>query len=161
MAKTEFQRQLEALGFIAIPKKSNSNLVQIKRFDTGSSKTAALRDKTRTLTVKEEHEKAEMIIRNMYKNPKNWEATTFRNAIKCVTGQPQILTYNEAASIIHRWKLFESRIYRLDFSLAILLLRGKWIAPKRKPILDTKQTDARCERRDINGNYVERVIFRG
>lgn len=168
MAITEFQRQLEALGFVATLKKDKPatktpkpKVAQSERFDTGPSKTTAPKNKTRPLTVKEEREKAEIIIRNMFKNPKNWEATTFRNAIKCVTGQSQILTCSEAASIVRQWKDFESRVYRLDFSLAVLLLTGKWIAPKRKQISDSKQIEARCERRDMNGSYVGRVIFRG
>ncbi|WP_318463222.1 hypothetical protein [Photobacterium leiognathi] len=164
MSETEFQRQLEALGFKSTPENKTKRKNTSKVTSVHNNETAYRPQKqqapTKTRTTAEAKQYAQMVINNMYGNHKNWESSTFRKAVKCVTGQNQILSHDEAKRVIRMYKDFPSKQYRLDYALAVLLLSGKWFPPKKKSIFDSKQTEARCSRRDLNGSIVGRHVYR-
>lgn len=166
--KTEMQRQLEALGFNPLPKpkpkpKSKPKINKVKneplkkvhmQFPSVNS------SKPKNVSRMTENE-AKVIVRQSYRNSKSWSDPQFGAAIRCLTGQSTIMTQEMARRIVAQWHLMDSRFYRKDYSIAVLMLTGIWIPPKRQFKGGmSSQIKARCERRDINGSYKGAWVFK-
>ncbi|GEK16264.1 hypothetical protein [Aliivibrio fischeri] len=166
--KSEFQRQLEALGFekIQAPLKQlqeNKTKPIVKKNKKVSKSTSLIlksdKDKrfrkrkviqTTPLTKME----AKAILERLHSDNKSWGTQEFATAYKLLTRRNTILSYEQSKDIIRRWHRFESRVYELDYSIALFIISGIWISPlPRLKEGMSKQVKARCERRDINGSY--------
>lgn len=164
--KSEFQRQLEALGF---KKTENTTKKPIKK--RVKAKTKKKKPKATSLPLKDDKDKrfrrrrvldkpelsdseAKQILESLHSDVQSWGSFDFSKAYRHLTGRKQIPTYEQAQSTIRRWYQLDDRVYELDYSIAMYIISGIWVAPKPKPKPGmSKQVKARCERRDINGSY--------
>ena len=117
--KTEFQRQLEALGFVAIKQ---------SKAECSGSRVKPNVIINNNLTEVE----AKVIIKKYYSNPKNWQLPIFGSAFRTLTGQNMILSPEKAMEVVSHRNLFESKFYDNEYSVAVLVLSGIWIPPKLK-----------------------------
>ncbi|MFS1504797.1 hypothetical protein BCU13_015555 [Vibrio lentus] len=163
--KSEFQNQLEALGFKRtqeIPKPSPKKKIKAKAkkkvkptsLPLKSDKEKRFRQRKVVDTPQLSKVEAKAILEALHSDNKNWETPKFSKAYRCLTGRKTILTYEQSQGIVRLWHKRESRVYELDYSIAVFIISGIWISPlpKQKQGM-SKQVKARCERRDINGSY--------
>ncbi|MGF1733691.1 hypothetical protein [Photobacterium kasasachensis] len=76
------------------------------------------------------YEQAQVTIKRLHSNPKNWELKEFKQAYFVLTGQRKVLSEDKAKQIFEEWVGSATRYQRLDFALALLLLSGDWFKPK-------------------------------
>ncbi|WP_305817567.1 hypothetical protein [Photobacterium leiognathi] len=71
------------------------------------------------------------------------------------------MTQEMAKRTVTQWHQMDSRIYRKDYAIAVLMLTGTWLPPKKQFKAGmSSQIKARCERRDINGSYKGTWVFK-
>ena len=167
--KSEFQRQLESLGFKLLddPNNKNKNKNSSNNNVNGDLyKKQSLGKKKHVKPIKKDYfskvdeNEAKKTIKRLYSNPINWKSPEFLNAYFSITGSKQLMDYEQAKMIVSRFHHFENRKYEFTYSVALLLLSGIWITPQRKPYQGmSKQIKARTERRDMNASYVGARVF--
>ncbi|OUJ44490.1 hypothetical protein BTZ05_03325 [Vibrio parahaemolyticus] len=163
MVKTEFQRQLEALGFTRKRPQSNKRESQKKIQQTPQIKSKPVPKKNCDIKPHKKMTTAEakVILRRYCSQPDRWEEQEFKVAFRVLTGQSNTMTLKEAKNAVGKWYCFESKYYQLEYSIACLLLSGIWFPPRsRLKEGMSKQVKARCERRDLNAGYMDTKVFR-
>ncbi|ENK3144411.1 hypothetical protein AB3D27_001675 [Vibrio alginolyticus] len=162
--KSEFQRQLEALGFQKTentPKKPNKKKAKAKTKKKKPTSLPLKDDKDKRFRKRQVINKpklsdleAKKTLESLHSDTQSWGSISFSRAYKHLTGRKQIPTYEQAQNTVRRWYQLDTRVYELDYSIAMYIISGIWVAPKPKPKSGmSKQVKARCERRDINGSY--------
>ncbi|WP_281544943.1 hypothetical protein [Grimontia sp. SpTr1] len=160
--KTEFQRQLEALGFKSTKqeqrekcrKNTGGDHFNKKKKIAGEPNYKRGRRSTTLSLERMSLDDAKSTIKRLYSDSKNWQSREFGTAFRTITGQSVIPSREKAQEIVGLWHQFDSRHYEKKYSIAVLVLTGIWIPPKRKHHQGmSSQIEARCERRDINASY--------
>lgn len=77
--------------------------------------------------------KATKIVKEFHNKPDKWQEAEFALAIIKLTNENIIMSKDVATKVFIKWRNNENRIYEKDYSIALLMLTGTWISPKRKP----------------------------
>ena len=155
---SEFQRQLEALGFTRKDDtKASKKVSEHKNFKENKSIKRYKTRQRKQLTVEE----AKSVVMRLYSQPDKWDDPEFKMAFRRLTGQSKVMSLSEAKGVVYQWYHFEAKRYQLEYSIACLLLSGVWIAPKtRLKEGMSKQIQARCDRRDLNAGFKGSWVYR-
>lgn len=155
---SEFQRQLEALGFTRKDDtKPSKKVSEHKSFKENKSIKRYKTRQRKQLTLEE----AKSVVMRLYSQPDKWGDPEFKMAFRTLTGQSQVMSLSEAKGVVYQWYHFEAKRYQLEYSIACLLLSGIWIAPKtRLKEGMSKQIQARCDRRDLNAGFKGSWVYR-